>query len=177
MKTKDNQRLRVNEQIKSPQVMVIDSEGGNVGMLAVNVAIEKAKEKELDLVEVAPEAKPPVCKIMDYSRYYYKQQKKRRENKRKSKAAHLKQMRLSPNIGKNDLQTKFRRIKEFLEEGHKVKINMRFRGREREHLEVGREILDGVIKQLEGIARYQDAPKFEGYYMSVMMIPEKEHKQ
>jgi translation initiation factor IF-3 len=154
-----------------PQVRLIDDKGNNIGVISTSVALEQAREKGLDLVEVASEAKPPVCRIMDYSRYAYEQKKKLKENKKKSKAVQLKQIRLSPNIGKHDLEIKFEKIKKFLEEGHKVKVNMRFRGRERQHGEVGKLILDTMIKELEGIATCQSEPKFEGYYMSMLLVP------
>lgn len=108
---------------------------------------------------------------MDYSRYFYEQKKKLKENKKKSKVIQLKQVRLSPNIGKHDLKIKFNKIKNFLEGGHKVKINMRFRGRERQHLEVGSAILDAIIKELEDIAVCQSKPKYEGSFMSMFMVP------
>ena len=139
--------------------------------MSINAALDKAREKGLDLVEVAPEAKPPVCKVMDYNRYYYEQKKKLKENKKKSKAVQLKQIRLSPNIGKNDLKIKYNKIRKFLEEGHKVKVNMRFRGRQKEHLEVGKTILVSVMNELEDIAVCQSEPKFEGYCMSMLMVP------
>ena len=109
------------------QVRLIDADGNNIGVISKKVALEKAQESGLDLVEVAPDAKPPGCKIMDYSRYHYERKKKERDNKRKAKAAHLKQIRLSPNINKHDLGIKFKKIKVFLEEGHKVRINMLFK--------------------------------------------------
>jgi translation initiation factor IF-3 len=139
--------------------------------VSVSAALEKARERGMDLVEVAPEAKPPVCKVMDYNRYYYEQKKKLKENKKKSKVVQLKQIRLSPNIGKNDLKIKYIKIRKFLEEGHKVKINMRFKGRQKEHLEVGKTILMSVMNELEDIAVCQSEPKFEGYFMSVLMAP------
>ena len=125
---------------------------------------------------MAPEVTPPVCRVMDYSRYYYELKKKRKDNLKKSKVSHLKQIRLSPNIGKNDLQMKFKRIKEFLNEGHKVKINMMFKGRQKEHLGIGREILEAIIRELASVAVSQGQPSFEGYYMSATMIPSKEGK-
>jgi translation initiation factor IF-3 len=129
----------------------------------------------LDLVEVAPGAKIPVCKVMDYNRYYFELKKKKKEEKKKSKSKQLKQIRMSPNIGKNDLKVKFNKITNFLDKGHNVKVNMFFRGRQREHLEVGREILAGIMKELEGRATYQSEPKFEGYSMSVLFRPENEN--
>lgn len=161
----------MNEDIKSSQVRLIDDNGKNIGVIALSVALERAREKGLDLVEVASDARPPVCKIMDYNRYYYEQKKKLKDNKKKSKIIQLKQIRLSPNIGKHDLKIKFDKITKFLERGHKVKINMRFRGRQREHLDVGKAILEAILKELEDIAICQSKPKYEGYYMSMLMIP------
>ncbi len=133
--------------------------------------MKRASESGLDLVEIAPEAKPPVCKVMDFKRYFYEQKKKLKENKKKSKVAQLKQIRLSPNIGKHDLKIKFDKIKRFLEDGHKVRVNMRFKGRQKQHLEVGATIMKGIITELEDIAVCQSEPKFEGYYMAMLMVP------
>jgi translation initiation factor IF-3 len=108
---------------------------------------------------------------MDFSRYYYELKKK---NRKKTKTVHLKQVRLSPNIGKHDLKVKFKHIKEFIEHGQKVRVNMRFRGRQKEHQELGREILNAIIKQLEEIATCQSEPKFEGYYMTTTLVPGRE---
>ncbi|MBN2406894.1 MAG: translation initiation factor IF-3 [Elusimicrobia bacterium] len=175
--SKGNNKTRVNEEIRSSHVRLIDENGNNVGIISLKIAIDRAKEASLDLVEVAPETSPPVCKILDFNRYLYGLQKKRKESKKKSKSAHLKQIRLSPNIDKNDLKMKFKKIKEFLDEGHKVKINMMFRGRQKEHLEVGGEILNGIIKQLGETAVCQNVPKFEGYCMSAMMVPHHHQKE
>ncbi len=133
--------------------------------------MELARKEELDLVEVSPDSRPPVCKIMDYNKYYYEQKKKKRENKKKAVSKDLKQIRLSPNIGKHDLETKFGKIKNFLEKGHKVKINMMFKGRQKEHLEVGKQILTGIIEELKEIAECTSKPCFEGFYMSTMLSP------
>jgi len=108
---------------------------------------------------------------MDYSRYHYERKKKERDNKRKAKTTHLKQIRLSPNINKHDLAIKFKKIKVFLEEGHKVRINMLFKGRQQLHKEIGTGIMDAIIGQLEGVATCQEAPKYEGRFMSVTMVP------
>jgi len=137
-------------------------------------ALKKSTEDGLDLVEVAPKAKPPVCKIMDYSRYYYEMKKKKKENRKKSKTAQMKQIRLSPNIGKHDLKVKFNKIKKFLKDGHKVKVNMMFKGRQKEHLDVGKEILTAMIKKLEGTAECKNEPNFEGFYMSMLLVPTSE---
>lgn len=149
----------------------VSSDGENLGVIPVEKALEIARNEDLDLVEVAPAARPPVCKIMDYNKYYYEQKKKRRENKKKAVSKDLKQIRLSPNIGKHDLQTKFGKIKRFLEKGHKVKVNMMFRGRQREHQEMGKEIMTGIIHQLEDTAECTSEPCFEGFYMSMMLSP------
>lgn len=136
--------------------------------------MEKAKEKGLDLVEISAVSDPPVCKIMDSSRYLYSLKKKFKENKRKSKNVHLKQIRLSPNIGKHDLKIKFDHIREFLDNGHKVKVNMQFRGRQKEHKEVGQAILEAIITELGDIAICMSEPKFEGNYMSMLLQPSSE---
>ena len=169
---KSNKKLRVNEEIDSSEVLLITSEGDKVGVVDKKVAISRAKEANLDLVEVSPQARPPVCKIMDYSRYYYEQKKKFKSGKKKSKSLHLKQIRLSPNIGSHDLEFKFGKIKQFLLNGHNVKINMMFKGRQREHQEMGKEILNSIINQLKDIATVQSEPNFEGFYMTLTMAPD-----
>ncbi len=174
--TAENHKLRTNEEIRASNVLLVDSNGSNIGVVGKQVAIERAREQSLDLVEVAPQANPPVCKIMDYSRYYFERKKKLKENKKKSRNAQLKQIRLSPNISKHDLQVKFGKISRFLKDGHKVKVNMMFRGRQKEHLDVGREILNGIVRELEGVAEPQGEPNFEGFYMSVMLVPAAEGK-
>ncbi|MFH1415046.1 MAG: translation initiation factor IF-3 [Elusimicrobiota bacterium] len=164
-------KLRINQQIRTAQVRLIDDTGNNSGIVSLQDALDKARDRGLDLVEVAPEAKPPVCKIMDYSHYFYSLKKKEKENKKKSKTVHLKQIRLSPNIGKHDLKIKFERIKKFLDDGHNVKVNMRFKGRQKEHLEVGRAILEAIITELKDAAVCQSKPFYEGYYMTVLLTP------
>ncbi len=149
----------------------MSSGGENLGVIPIEKALELARKEELDLVEVAPDSRPPVCKIMDYNKYYYEQKKKKRENKKKAVSKDLKQIRLSPNIGRHDLETKFGKIKSFLEKGHKVKINMMFRGRQKEHLEVGKHILTGIIEELKEVAECTSEPCFEGFYMSMMLSP------
>jgi translation initiation factor IF-3 len=142
-------------------------------VVSLSVALERAKDASIDLVEVSPESKPPVCRLMDFKRHRYEQSKKQKDNKKKTPASQLKQIRLSPNIGKHDLQVKFKMIKRFLEKGHRVKVNMMFRGREKEHLEVGKEILYAIIGQLDNVATCLEEPKYEGYYMSILLVPGK----
>jgi translation initiation factor IF-3 len=171
VKAVNNTKLRTNERIRSHQVRLIDDKGQNIGVITTDAALERAKDAGLDLVEVAPEAKPPVCKIMDYSRYHYEQKKKLKENRKKSKVVQLKQIRLSPNIGKHDLKIKFNQIRGFLEGGHKVKVNMRFRGRQAQHKEVGIAIMESIIEELKDIASCQSPPKLEGYFMTMLLVP------
>ena len=168
--------MRINEEIRASHVLLVDVDGNKIGIVAKGVAIEKARDKGLDLVEVASQANPPVCRVMDYSRFYFEKKKKVKENKKKSRTTHLKQIRLSPNIGKHDLKVKFDRMKRFLEVGHKVKVNMMFKGRQKEHLDVGKEILNGIIRELEPVAFCQSEPNFEGFYMSMLLVPLSEGK-
>jgi|GEM_PF-2303704 len=172
--TADKIKLRTNEEIRASQVLLISKDGEKIGKVDKRKALERAAEDGLDLVEVAPKARPPVCKIMDYSRYYYEMKKKKKENRKKSKTAQMKQIRLSPNIGKHDLKVKFNKIKKFLKDGHKVKVNMMFKGRQKEHLDVGKEILTAMIKKLEGTAECKNEPNFEGFYMSMLLVPASE---
>lgn len=168
--------MRVNEDIRSSHVLLVDTDGNKLGIVTKSVALDKARDRGLDLVEVASQANPPVCRIMDYSRFYFEKKKKVKENKKKSRSAQLKQIRLSPNIGKHDLKVKFDRMKGFLEKGHTVKVNMMFKGRQKEHLDVGKEILYGIIREIEPIAACQSEPNFEGFYMSMVLVPVSEGK-
>ncbi len=153
---------------------LLSSDGKNIGVVSIKVALNRAKESELDLVEIVSQANPPVCKLLDYKRYYYDKKRKSKENKRKSKSAQLKQIRVSPNIGRHDLEVKSKHIKEFLNDGHKVKVNMMFKGRQKEHLDIGREILNAMIAEFKGIGIVQSEPVFEGFYMTMLLVPDKE---
>ena len=159
--------------IRVSQVRVIDENGRQLGAFPVNDAIRKAEEAGLDLVEVAPNTKPPVCKIMDYNKFKYDQAKKERMAKKKQHIIHMKEIKMSSKIGEHDYQTKLNHLKKFLGRGDKTKITMFFRGREMAHIDLGRNILNRVIEDLTGIGEVEDRPRLEGKQMSMTFRPAK----
>jgi translation initiation factor IF-3 len=150
---------------------VIGPESEQLGVVVISRAIDLAQEHGLDLVEVAPTAKPPVCRIMDYSKFKYDQEKKERKVKKKQHVTHLKQIRLKPHIGDSDFQVKMKHARSFLEKKDKVKINMFYRGREMMYREQGREILDRAVAELSEIGQPERAPAMEGRVMYVLINP------
>jgi translation initiation factor IF-3 len=138
----------INEQIRDKEVRLIGEDGEQLGIMSSRDAMKLAKEAELDLVKIAPTAKPPVCKIIDYGKFKYEQSRKDKEAKKKQKTIELKEVRLSPNIDENDLKTKANMARKFIEKGDKVKVTLRFRGREMAHMSVGKKVLDGFAEDL-----------------------------
>ncbi len=163
--------FRVNDEIRVRQVRLVDGEGNQRGIVSIEDALRIAKESDSDLVEVAPQAKPPVCKILDYGKYKFEQEKKLRESKKKQKLVKIKEIRMQPKIEKHDLEFKTKHIQEFLDEGNKVKVTIRFRGRELAHTELGRKVLDEVIEMLDGPFVMDRTPQMEGRYMSMILNP------
>ena len=162
----------MNERIRVPQVLVIDDTGTKLGIIPTEQALTLAKEKDLDLVEVAPEARPPVCKFLDYGKYKYSQKKLSQESKHKQHKVQLKEIRLRPKIGDHDFQTKVARARKFLEKDMKVQVNCLFRGRERAHEGRGRDLMIKFAADLEEIAKIEAMPKSEGYRL-VMILAKK----
>ena len=142
----------INEQIRDKEVRLIGPDGEQLGIMSAKEAYFKAKDANLDLVKIAPTAKPPVCKIIDYGKYRYELARKAKEAKKKQKTVETKEIRLSPNIDTNDLNTKVNQARKFLSKGAKVKVSLRFRGREMAHRDVGREILESFYKELEDVS-------------------------
>lgn len=169
---KNNDDL-VNEQIRFKEVLVIGPEGEQLGILMRREALEKAYEYNLDLYCVAPGGTPPVCKILDYGKFRFEQQKKAKEAKRNQSVTELKPLRLSPVIDKHDFDTKLKQARKWLEEGMKVKADMRFRGRLITRLEVGRKIMNNFIEETEDLATVEKRPTLEGNTMSVVLNPKK----
>ncbi|MBT3275763.1 MAG: translation initiation factor IF-3 [Spirochaetales bacterium] len=164
--------LRINEQIRVREVRLIDSEGNQAGLIAIEKALEMAKEAGIDLVEIAPAAKPPVCKILDYGKFKFEQEKRLKESRKKQKQLRLKEIRMQPKIEKHDLAFKSKHVQEFLDEGNKVKVTIRFRGRELAHTELGRVVLDRVLDNLdEGSFSVDRTPQMEGRFMSMILAP------
>ena len=160
--------LMINEQIRDREIRLIGENGEQLGIMATREAMRLAQEAELDLVKIAPTAKPPVCKIIDYGKYRYELARKEKEAKKKQKIIELKEVRLSPNIDSNDLNTKIGAARKFLEKGNKVKVTLRFRGREMAHIQSSRHILDDFAKELADIAVVDKPAKLEG--RSIMMF-------
>ena len=158
---------RVNEMIRVREVRLIDDEGNQKGIVPTLEALKLAKEKDLDLVEVSPNANPPVCKILDYGKYRFEQEKKLRESKKNQKVLKLKEIRMQPKIGSGDLDTKAKHIQEFLDEGDKVKVTIRFRGRELAHTELGYEVLNEVLKRLTSAYNIEKPAAMDGRNMSM----------
>ena len=161
--------LMVNEQIRDREVRVIGENGEQLGIMPSREAMRLAEEAGLDLVKIAPTAKPPVCKIVDYGKFRYEQTRKEKEAKKKQRIIDVKEIRLSPNIDKNDLNTKVNAARKFLTKGDKVKMTLRFRGREMAHMANSKHILDDVAQQLSEIAVVEKAPKVEGRSMTMFL--------
>ena len=161
--------LMINEQIRDREIRLIGSNGEQLGIMSAREAMKLAEEAELDLVKIAPNAKPPVCKIIDYGKYRYELARKEKEAKKKQKTVEVKEIRLSPNIDTNDLNTKVNAAKKFLSKGNKVKITLRFRGREMAHIAQSKHILDDFAKEVEDMAVVEKVPKQEGRSISMVL--------
>ena len=159
----------INERIRDKEVRVIGQDGEQLGIMSARDAYLKAQEAGLDLVKIAPTAKPPVCKIIDYGKYRYELARKEKEAKKKQKTIEVKEVRLSPNIDSNDLNTKIASARKFIEKGNKVKVTLRFRGREMAHVQSSRHILDEFAKALEDIALVDKPAKMEGRSMAMFL--------
>ena len=166
---------RVNDQITAEEVLLIDSSGEKKGNIPTPQAIEISKEQGLDLVEISPKTNPPVCKVMDYGKYKYESQKKANQAKKKQKTIDIKEIKLRPNIDVHDYQVKMRSVEKFLNEGDKVKITLRFRGREMAHQQIGMELLKRVESDLESMANVEQFPTLEGRQLVMMMAPNKKN--
>lgn len=162
----------INEQIRDKEVRLIGTEGEQLGIMSAKDAMKLAREAELDLVKIAPNAKPPVCKIIDYGKYRYELARKEKEAKKKQKTIDIKEVRLSPNIDTNDLNTKVNQARKFLSKGDKVKVTLRFRGRELAHVNQSKVILDDFAEKLSDIATIDKPAKFEGRSM-IMFLTKK----
>lgn len=166
--------MRINHRIKVTPVRVIDQDGGQVGIIPTTEALERAREIGLDLVEIAPTSKPPVCRIMDYGRYKYEQSKKDKLAKKKQHTSQLKEMRYRPKIDEHDYDFKTKHVRGFLESGCKVKAFVFFRGREMAHQELGRRVLDRLIDEMKDIANVDIKPTMEGRKMNMILAPKPE---
>ncbi len=164
--------LMLNEQIRDKEIRLIGEDGEQLGIMSAKDAMKMAKEAGLDLVKIAPTAKPPVCKIVDYGKYRYEQARREKEAKKKQKVTEVKEIHLSPNIDVNDLTTKANQARKFVEKGNKVKVALRFRGREMAHMATGKEVLDTFFEKLSDVAVVEKPAKLEGRSM-IMVLAEK----
>ena len=161
--------LMINEQIRDKEVRLIGEDGEQLGIVSVKEALRLAEEAGLDLVKIAPTAKPPVCKIVDYGKFKYEQLRKEKEAKKKQKVVEIKEIRLSPNIDTNDLNTKMNAARKFITKGDRVKVTLRFRGREMVHMNSSKHILDDFAENLSDVAVVEKAPKVEGRSMTMFL--------
>ncbi len=161
----------MNDEIDVPKVRVIDAEGENHGVISLEDALEIAEEAGLDLVEVSPQVSPPVCKVLDYGKYKYEQQKKANETRKKQKIIEVKEIKMRPGIDEHDYQVKMRSVKKFLDNGDKVKMTIRFRGREMAHHDLGLKVLLRVRDELEVVIKIEQTPRSEGRLMVMVIAP------
>ena len=162
---------RANERIRALDVQVIGSEGGNLGTMPINKAIDLAKQEGLDLIEISPNTNPPVCKIMDIGKYKYDLQKKANLAKKKQKTVSLKEIKLRPGTEAHDYNFKIKNAKKFITKGDKVKFTVKFKGREMQHTELGKNLMDRIIEETKDIAKIETKPKFEGRQMVMIIQP------
>jgi translation initiation factor IF-3 len=162
---------RINEEIRVSQVQLIDDKGQNHGAVPIAQALALAAEAGLDLVEIAPNSEPPVCKIMDYGRFKYQAQKKAAEARKRQKTVEIKEIKMRPNIDIHDYEVKMKAVRRFFEEGDKVKVTLRFRGREMAHQELGMKVLDRVKEETAPIAKVEAEPRLEGRQMTMVLAP------
>jgi translation initiation factor IF-3 len=167
-------RIRINEQIRISPIRLIDENGAQVGIVALDEARRLSEERSLDLVEVAPEARPPVVRLMDYGKFKYEQARAARDAKKKQHTIQVKEVKFRPGIEDHDYDFKMRHARRFLEEGNKVKLTMMFRGRQVTHPELGLQVLERVAGDLQDVAKVETQPSFEGRQMSMVLAPQKQ---
>jgi len=170
-KEKKTNGLRINENITVSEVRVISSSGKQLGILSVREALNKAEDEGFDLVEISPKANPPVCKIIDYGKLKYKEQKSKKEAKKKQKTIEIKEIKMRPGIDKHDYNVKIKAVSKFIGGGNKVKISMRFRGREMEHKELGFNLLHKLTEEVASFAEVEIRPKSEGRQIMMVLVP------
>jgi translation initiation factor IF-3 len=162
---------RVNEEIRIPQVRLIDQDGEMQGVMTAREAMLRAFQVGLDLVEISPNAEPPVCKILDFGKFKYEQQKKKNEAKKKQKVIEIKEIKVRPNIDENDYQVKMRAMKSFIDEGDKVKVTLRFRGREMAHQDIGVRVLERIRAEMDTTSKVEQMPRMENRQMVMVLSP------
>lgn len=162
---------RTNRSITAPEVRLIDQNGENIGVVKRDDALRRAQDAGLDLIEISPNVSPPVCKISDYGKYKYEMQKKQSEARKKQKIIELKEVKLRPVIEEHDYQVKLKSMHKFIAEGNKVKVTLRFRGREMSHIEIGMKVLDRIVKDMDDVAKVDLKPKKEGRQVMLVLSP------
>ncbi|WP_236404698.1 translation initiation factor IF-3 [Microaerobacter geothermalis] len=162
---------QINEEIRAREVRLIGPDGSQIGIKPLREALEIAERFNLDLVNISPNANPPVCRIMDYGKFKFEQSKKEKESRKNQKVVNVKELRLSPTIEEHDFQTKLRNAKKFLENGDKVKLTIRFKGRQITHAEIGQKVLEQLAKEVEDISVVERTPKIEGRSMIMILAP------
>jgi translation initiation factor IF-3 len=167
---------RVNEKIREAEVRLIDGEGGQVGVVTIEVALRMAQEASLDLVEVSPQAVPPVCRLIDYGKYKYQLSKKAQEAKKKQAVIEVKEVNLTPNTDSHDIETKQNHIRKWVADKNRVKVSVKFRGREMAHQELGYRVIDELLKGIDDIVAPESRPRFEGRRLTVTLLPKSEVK-
>lgn len=165
--------MRINRRIRTRELRVVDADGKQSGVVALDQALKMAMDAGLDLVEVAPQLKPPVARIMDYSKYKYEQEKKEREAKKKQHITHVKEVKVGPKIEEHDYQVKLHQAEKFLKRGDKTKVTMRFRGRQMAHVDLGRKVFDRFSGDVAAFGELEMAPKLEGRVMIMVIKPKK----
>ena len=171
-RAKKNISLRTNQQITASEVRVISSNGKQLGIISIREALYIAEDEGFDLVEVSPDAKPPVCKIVDYGKLKYKEQKSKKEAKKKQKTIEVKEIKMRPGIDKHDYEVKIKALSKFISGGNKVKVSLRFRGREMEHQNLGMELLKKLTEEVSEYAKIEVPPKSEGRQMIMVLVPQ-----
>ncbi|MDD4363616.1 MAG: translation initiation factor IF-3 [Atribacterota bacterium] len=167
---KSKSTLRINDEIKTDKIRLINHDGEQLGVVDLEKGLEEAQKNNLDLVEVSPEADPPVCRIMDYGKYRYATEKKVKQGKKRQKAVGLKEIKMRPNIGEHDYEFKTKNIHKFLQDGNRVKVTIMFKGREMKFIDAGRELLERVITETNEISKVEKKPKLEGRNMTLILI-------
>ncbi len=169
-----SKEMRINEEIKGKEVRLIGPEGEQLGIFSVKEALRIAQEKDIDLVEISPNAQPPVCRVMDYGKYRYEQSKRDKETRKKQKIISVKEVKIRPNIEDHDLNVKTKNAIKFLSEGDKVKVTLMFRGREMAHAELGKQLMKRVAEMTQEVANVERHPKVEGRNMIMILTPKQD---